>query len=92
MLQSNKAHVPQLLSPYSSAYEPQTTEAHIPKACALQQEAISTGEVHTHKSYAAFTHETEKFQKKPRPAAKITSEKNKIAAKNVRLKIQKYTY
>ena len=45
MLQSNKAHVPQLLSLCSRAHEPQllsphatTTEAHVPRARALQQE------------------------------------------------------
>jgi len=33
MLQSNKAHAPQLLSPCATA-----TEAHAPRACAMQQE------------------------------------------------------
>ena len=43
--QSNKAHVPQLLSLISRAHKPQllspsaiTTEAHVPRARALQQE------------------------------------------------------
>ena len=45
MPRSNKACVPQLLSLCSRAREPQllslratTTEAHVPRACALQQE------------------------------------------------------
>ena len=45
MLQSNKAHAPQLLSRHSRACESQllspratTTEAHVPRAHALQQE------------------------------------------------------
>ena len=45
MLQSNKARAPQLLSLHSRAHEPQllspraaTTEAHVPRACVLQQE------------------------------------------------------
>ena len=45
MLQSNYAHLPQLLSLHSKAREPQllslhatTTEAPAPRACALQQE------------------------------------------------------
>ena len=33
MLQSNKAHAPQLLSPCATA-----AEAHAPRACAMQQE------------------------------------------------------
>ena len=47
MLQSNKAHVSQLLSLCSIAHEPQllsphatTTEVHVPRARALQQEKL----------------------------------------------------
>ena len=51
MLRNNKARAPQLLRLCSRAYEPQllspratTTEAHMPRACALQREATA---VHT---------------------------------------------
>ena len=54
MLQSNQAHVPQLLKPTCSrAREPQllspratTTEARMPRAHALQQEKPPQGEAH----------------------------------------------
>ena len=55
MPQSNKAHAPQLLSLHSRAHKPQllsshatTTEAHVPRAHALQQrEATTMRSLHT---------------------------------------------
>ena len=42
MPQSNLARMPQLLSPHAT-----TTEAHVPRACALQQKKPPQGEAHT---------------------------------------------
>ena len=50
---SNKAHVPQLLSPHAAP-----AEAHTPRACAPQQKMPPQWEVHTPQQRVAPTHHT----------------------------------